>query len=43
MEARSAELDEAGIEALAEGCIGRFAAFADRLGTLGASMSESGN
>jgi len=43
MAARSAELDEAGVEALAEGCIGRFAAFADRLSTLGASMSESGN
>jgi hypothetical protein len=43
MAARSAELDEAGVEALAEGCISRFAAFADWLSTLGASMSESGN
>ncbi len=42
MAARSAELDDADVEALTEGCIARFSAFAERLGTLGTSLSESG-
>lgn len=40
MRKRSAELDEAGIARLTGPCLGRFSAFADRLGTLGQAMSQ---
>lgn len=40
MRKRAAELDDAGIARLTGPCLGRFSAFADRLGKLGAAMSQ---